>query len=80
MTPEKEWLPRATRSPMKTLATRVAYETPWLRVRQDNVEWEDGISFDRFDTDADGTMTTGHVARVSTPCVVLPTRRSYSAV
>ena len=42
MPPEKEWLPRATRSPMKTLATRVAYETPWLRVRQDEVEWEDG--------------------------------------
>ena len=39
---EPEWLPRATRSPMKTLSSRVAYETPWLRVRQDQVEWEDG--------------------------------------
>ena len=27
---------------MKTLASRVAYETPWLRVRQDEVEWEGG--------------------------------------
>ena len=27
---------------MKTIASRVAYETPWLRVRQDDVEWEGG--------------------------------------
>ena len=39
---EKDWLPRAARSPMKTLSSRVAYETPWLRVRQDQVEWEGG--------------------------------------
>ena len=39
---EREWLPRAERSPMKTLASRVAYETPWLRVRQDQVEWQNG--------------------------------------
>jgi 8-oxo-dGDP phosphatase len=38
MNMDKDWLPRAPGSPMKTLASRVAYETPWLRVRQDQVE------------------------------------------
>ena len=42
MESEKEWLPRASRSPIKTLSSRVAYETPFLRLRHDEVEWEGG--------------------------------------
>jgi 8-oxo-dGDP phosphatase len=35
-------LPRAECAAIRTLASRVAYETPWLRVHQDVVERQDG--------------------------------------
>jgi len=37
-----ELLPRAQRSPVRTVSSEIAYETPWLRVRQDVIERQDG--------------------------------------
>ncbi len=35
-------LPRAERSPLRAVSSEIVYETPWLRVRQDVVERQDG--------------------------------------
>lgn len=40
--PERSALPRATHNPIRTLSSEVAFESPWLRVRQDAIEREDG--------------------------------------
>ncbi|CAA9285087.1 MAG: hypothetical protein AVDCRST_MAG77-4196 [uncultured Chloroflexi bacterium] len=40
--PGDDPLPRAIESPIRTISSAVAYETPWLRIRQDQIERQDG--------------------------------------